>query len=459
MRKKHFFSIYSLLLMGIFLVFASGCEKEIKESIESGTVSSSFKSKWVRSDENTGMYIDLTGDYPIFCSSSDWTKFDFSKIVGVNPNTIQFTITNPATGGYYTLRCIKTSETEMELITHESSYANDFTGGYYTKTNEWCEEVDIPFLQTKDVIEITQTSAKSGGDVYGEGSSTVTARGVCWSTSPYPNVELSEKTVNGTGTGSFTSNIAGLTENTTYFLRAYATNSFGTAYGIQRSFTTNGDSHNTGTPVLTTNAITEITQTSAKSGGNITSSGNASITARGVCWSTSLNPTINDSKTSDGTVTGTYTSSITGLSANTTYYVRAYATSNNGTAYGSELSFKTAGSTNLSLDGIWYLGDTEITISGTSGKFSKVSGNWQNALNNGIIAIGDLKIRNIKSVSNLNWTCDDLWHRAIAGDVVEVFWSYEGTITMSSDGNKITVSSKATYEGKSLAGNSTYTRK
>jgi hypothetical protein len=127
-----------IIVMGIFLACATSCEKEIKESTESGTVSSSFKSKWVRSDENTGMYIDFTGDYPIFCSSSDWTKFDFSKIVGVNPNTIQFTITNPATGGYYTLRCIKTSETEMELITHESSYANDFTGGYYTKTNEWC---------------------------------------------------------------------------------------------------------------------------------------------------------------------------------------------------------------------------------------------------------------------------------------------------------------------------------
>jgi hypothetical protein len=94
-------------------------------------------------------------------------------------------------------------------------------------------------------------------------------------------------------------------------------------------------------PVLTTLAVTEITQTTAKSGGNITSDGGATITACGVCWSTGQTPTISDNKTTDGTGAGIFESNIVGLSANTTYYVRAYATNSNGTVYGNEISFTT----------------------------------------------------------------------------------------------------------------------
>ncbi|HNW68387.1 MAG TPA: FISUMP domain-containing protein [Bacteroidales bacterium] len=95
--------------------------------------------------------------------------------------------------------------------------------------------------------------------------------------------------------------------------------------------------------VLTTTTVTDITQTTAKSGGNITSDGGATVTARGVCWSTSKTPTIADNKTSNGTGAGSFTSAISGLTANTTYYVRAYATNSNGTAYGSAMSFTTQG--------------------------------------------------------------------------------------------------------------------
>jgi uncharacterized protein (TIGR02145 family) len=100
---------------------------------------------------------------------------------------------------------------------------------------------------------------------------------------------------------------------------------------------------NAGIPVLTTTAVTDITQTTAESGGNITSDGGATVTSRGVCWSTNQTPTISDNKTTDGTGAGNFTSSISGLSANTTYYVRAYATNSNGTAYGSAMSFTTQG--------------------------------------------------------------------------------------------------------------------
>ena len=87
-------------------------------------------------------------------------------------------------------------------------------------------------------------------------------------------------------------------------------------------------------PTIVTTTISAITSNSALCGGNITSDGGASITARGVCWSTSQNPTIADSNTNDGTGAGSFTSSLTNLTAGTTYYVRAYATNSVGTSYG-----------------------------------------------------------------------------------------------------------------------------
>jgi hypothetical protein len=96
-------------------------------------------------------------------------------------------------------------------------------------------------------------------------------------------------------------------------------------------------------PTLTTAAASSITVNSATSGGNVTDDGGTAVTARGVCWSTQANPTLqnNDGFTTNGSGTGSFTSNITELTANTIYYVRAYATSASGTAYGTEVSFTT----------------------------------------------------------------------------------------------------------------------
>ena len=94
---------------------------------------------------------------------------------------------------------------------------------------------------------------------------------------------------------------------------------------------------------VTQTFVTSITLTSALAGAYIENGGGEAINERGFCWSTSQNPTITDNKTSDGSLeTGNYSSLITGLTANTTYYVRAYVTNSIGTAYGDQLSFKTA---------------------------------------------------------------------------------------------------------------------
>lgn len=94
-------------------------------------------------------------------------------------------------------------------------------------------------------------------------------------------------------------------------------------------------------PTISTVGVTEITQTTAKSGGTITDNGGATVTALGVCWSTTENPTVNDSKTEDENGIGSFTSIITGLEPNTTYYVRAYAINSEGAGYGVEKSFTT----------------------------------------------------------------------------------------------------------------------
>jgi len=109
------------------------------------------------------------------------------------------------------------------------------------------------------------------------------------------------------------------------------------------SCSSNDDSDNSNAtlPTLTTAAITSIETTTAISGGIISSDGASNVTSRGICWSTTTNPTTADSKTSDGTGTGNFVSNLTGLLPNTTYYVRAYATNSVGTAYGNQVSFST----------------------------------------------------------------------------------------------------------------------
>jgi len=103
-------------------------------------------------------------------------------------------------------------------------------------------------------------------------------------------------------------------------------------------------------PTLTTASVSQITQTTIQCGGTITSDGGASIIARGVCWSTNPIPTVADNKTTDGAEIGSFTSSIIGLTASTTYYVRAYATNSAGTGYGNEVSFTTLSSTGTMTD-------------------------------------------------------------------------------------------------------------
>lgn len=153
-----------------------------------------------------------------------------------------------STGSYsviYTAAANSTSYSDTSVsagqtyIYRVNSY--NTTGNSVNYTNEITisipNAVVLPSVQTTAISSLLTTSAVSGGNVTADGGATVTARGVVWSTSPNPTIALATKTVDGTGTGSFTSNITGLTANTAYYVRAYATNSLGTSYGNENNFT------------------------------------------------------------------------------------------------------------------------------------------------------------------------------------------------------------------------------
>jgi uncharacterized protein (TIGR02145 family) len=233
---------------------------------------------------------------------------------------------------------------------HLRAYATNAAGTAYGQDIAFTTPTMPTVSTTTPTTAITPVSATSGGTVSADGGASVTEMGICWSTSQNPTVALTTKTVNGGGVYTFNSYLTGLLGNTTYYVRAYATNSAGTAYGTNVSFLTLAPV----VPTLTTTAISAITLNTATSGGDITSNGGAAIIARGVCWNVTPNPTIANWFTPDGNTSGVYTSNLTSLSSNTTYYLRAYATNSAGTAYGTEIVFKTALGTVNDADGNTY---------------------------------------------------------------------------------------------------------
>ena len=217
------------------------------------------------------------------------------------------------------------------------AYATNEMGTAYGEEFSFTTITGLPVVTTSAVSDITATSATCGGDVAAGSGYSITARGVCWSnTTTTPTINDPHTSEIGS-TGSFTSTMIGLERNTTYYVRAYAVNQKGTSYGETKKFTTLS-----GLPTVTTSAITDIKATSAMGGGDVTSNGGFTTTARGVCWSsTSATPSINDNHTSEIADNGAFTSLITGLTPSTTYYVRAYATNETGTSYGEVQTFTT----------------------------------------------------------------------------------------------------------------------
>ena len=156
-----------------------------------------------------------------------------------------------------------------------------------------------------------------------------------WSLTPDMG-NAQRQTMESDGGTFFTATMRGLSKKTTYYYRVTMANRFQSVSSAVAQFTT----VESDVPVVTTSAVENITHKNAICGGK-TFNGGPDVTERGLCWSTSHNPTVNDSHASSGTGTGSFTLMMTGLKPNTTFYVRAYAVNDNGISYGNEVSFTT----------------------------------------------------------------------------------------------------------------------
>ena len=215
------------------------------------------------------------------------------------------------------------------------AYATNASGTIYGDELNFTTLPVLPVLTTSSITAITGNSATGGGNVTVGGGADVTERGIVYGLNHNPTT-ADTKTSDSKGTGAYVSALTGLKGNKTYYARAYATNSVGTAYGPEVAFTTLVDM-----PVVTTTDVTGLTKTSAISGGAVTYDGGGTISARGLAWGTAANPTIAGTKIDGGTGLGAFVSNLTGLAKYSTYHVRAYATNSVGTAYGADITFTT----------------------------------------------------------------------------------------------------------------------
>ncbi|MEI7831490.1 MAG: hypothetical protein WCI31_17045 [Prolixibacteraceae bacterium] len=228
------------------------------------------------------------------------------------------------------------------------AYATGLDGTFYGEEVTFTTLPVLSTVTTTAISAITGNAATGGGNVTVSGGAEITARGICYSNTNLTPTVADTKTSDSKGTGAFISALTGLKGNTTYNVRAYAINSVGTSYGAVVSFKTLVD-----LPVVTTTDATAVTKTGAASGGNVTYDGGGTISAKGLAWSTSANPTISGTKIDGGTGLGAFVSNLTGLVKNTVYHVRAYATNTAGTSYGSDIQFTTV----ADITKFWIVGD------------------------------------------------------------------------------------------------------
>ena len=234
--------------------------------------------------------------------------------------------------GDYTSMNIDPSDNQTFWTTQE--YIGTF-GGW----SPWATKIssfrfsNTPVITTLEASAIQLNSATLNGTVNPNGLAT--EYHFDWgTTASYGNLTTTIAAGSGASAIAVNAPISGLVTGTTYHFRLVAENAEGTTYGFDMTFTP-------GAAIVSTTSLSAINSAAATSGGIISSDGGSAITARGVCWSTSPDPLATGNHTTDGTGTGSFSSSITGLQANTEYYARAYATNAYGTWYGYNTPFKT----------------------------------------------------------------------------------------------------------------------
>lgn len=287
-------------------------------------------------------------------ASSAWTELKLTENISDGASGKYWTSYAP----YYNADVRVFTFDDSSVSTANVEYSSNYAGIRCIK-----DVKEVPDASTLYIGSITSDGATVYCNASSDNGYSITQRGVCYSSStvnPQPVSEPSQN--NGTGTGSFSITLSGLSVATTYYVRAYARNAGGDGIGVVLSFTTGSS-----TASLLTNEISNIGLTTATGGGNVVTDNGATVTARGVCWNTTGMPVVSDSHTTDGSGTGSFTSSLTSLSASTTYYVRSYATNANGTEYGNQVMFTTTtpGVPTIELNSISGITPAESSVSST----------------------------------------------------------------------------------------------
>ncbi len=321
--KAYYYKAFAITNSGI--VFGS--------ELNFNTLGSNTPSLTTKSVINIGVYtaasggeitndggLSITSKGVCWSKSSNPTINDNKSSDGSGSGSYSSQLTGLEKGTTYYVRAYATNS-------KGTSYGNEVIFNTYLES--------VPTLSTIGITNIKVSSASSGGTISSDGGLPINAKGVCWNTFSNPTTK-DYKTSDGSGTTNYSSQLTGLQEGTTYYVRSYATNSKGTSYGDEVSFKT----YIASTPTISTTGISNIKISSALCGGTISDDGGLPITSKGICWSTSNIPTINDNKTSEGSGSDSYTSKMSGLIAGVTYNVRAYATNAKGTSYGNVINFR-----------------------------------------------------------------------------------------------------------------------
>lgn len=211
------------------------------------------------------------------------------------------------------------------------AFATNATGTSYSSEISVTTLSGLPDVETTAITNVLALTADVSGNVVSANGGTITSRGFCYGTTENPTTSNTKVTVTGT-TGSMSKTLSSLTPGTTYHVRAYATTSFGTTYGDDKSFTTQ-----TGTITFANLASSNVLAASATLSVEITGDGGSTITERGFCYATTELPTTSDTKVSFGGDNTTYSKSISNLARSTVYYFRAYAKNAVGTSYSNQV--------------------------------------------------------------------------------------------------------------------------
>ena len=292
-----------------------------------------------------------------------------------------------------------------------NTYATNALGTSYGTSAAFKTTITTPTVTTDSPKSLARTSVTLEGNVDRDGGSAVTERGIVYATSDTsPTIaEGATKYSSGAGKGHFTESISGLAEVTQYYFNTYAINALGTSYGTAKTFTT------ATTPTVTTTTASSIGSISATLAGNVTTDGELAVTERGIVYSTSdTTPTIAEgaTKNTNGTGTGVFTESISGLTESTQYYFNTYALNSLGTSYGVASTFTT-----LSIPTVAFTdfnktyGDADFDLTATSNSsgsisYSIVSGGTGTAslagTNNRTVSLGNVGTVKIRATQTAN---------------------------------------------------------